>query len=153
MEMTYGFVKPDAYASRREIEKMIEKSGLEMVFRKDPYFMSRQNAIRHYEHLAGKPFFEENLHFVLSGPTDQLILAGENAVERLMHLAGHTDPKKADAGTIRQLYGSALPKNAFHRSDSAKSAAREIMLHLRDEKLPEEVMVWLAELGYLNRCR
>lgn len=151
MELTYGFVKPDAYRHRKKIEGMIQDAGMNIIFKKDPHYMARGEIESHYMEHKGKPFFSVLVQSV-TGPTDQLIIAGENAVVRLSELAGGTDPLKAGPDTIRGRYGNDMPRNAFHRADSRESAAREIMLHLHDEKLPEEVMDWLSELGYLHRC-
>lgn len=143
IEVTYGFVKPDGYGKRDEIKRMIQKSGLDIVAEKDPYLFSRELAERHYKSKEGEYFYNILIDYVISGPTSQLVMLGEGAVKNLSDLIGHMDPRKALPNTIRSMYGTKLPYNAFHRADSKFDICREIGLHFRSRELPADVICML----------
>ena len=86
------------------------------------------------EHVT-KPFFPDILQKMTSGPVVAFIVEGDNAVVRLRKLVGATDPKKADAGTIRALFGVSAGENAIHASDSPESAKREIALFFAPQEI------------------
>jgi Nucleoside diphosphate kinase len=80
-----------------------------------------------YEEHTGKPFFEGLVNFMSSGPVVLAVLEGDNAVANYRRLMGATDPTKALLGTLRWQFGTEIPENAVHGSDSELSAAREIV--------------------------
>jgi len=139
-EITFGFVKPHAYPDRKKIERMIEENGLKIIIRKDPYHFNRAIAELQYEMHRGKHFFDELIEMIINGPTELLIIEGEDAVNKLMSLAGATDPAEAEENTIRKIFGKNKTNNAFHRSDSRQSARREILIHFATSELPEYVI-------------
>lgn len=139
-EVTYGFVKPPAHDYRGKIKRMIGGVGLEIVCEKDPYYFSRELVEQHYEVHRNKPFFGGLLNMLLSGPTDQLVIVGEDAVQKLREIVGDTDPLEAREGTIRRIFGVNKTSNAFHAADSRESARREISLHFRSDELPSYII-------------
>ena len=127
-ERTLFMIKPDAVRKKvvGKIITMVEYD-FHIVDMKMKRF-SRKEAERFYEVHREKDFFEELVEFITSGPTVGLLLEGENAVERVRKLVGSTDPKEAEPGTVRFLYGSSIRENAVHASDSLASAQREIAI-------------------------
>jgi nucleoside-diphosphate kinase len=88
-----------------------------------------------YAEHVGKPFYEEHARFMTSGPSMAMLLCcdmpfvdGPTACQQLRKMVGSTDPRKAEQGTIRQLYGTDLPRNAVHASDSTEAVKREAPL-------------------------
>lgn len=136
LEVSYGFVKPDAYDRRREIKEMLLDIGLQIILEKDPYFFTEELARRHYEPIRDRPWFEDAVRLALSGPTNQLLLLGEDTIQKLYDVVGHTDPQQALPNTIRRRFGTVLPYNAFHRSDSKSNVFRESFLHFKEEEMP-----------------
>jgi nucleoside-diphosphate kinase len=129
MERSLILVKPDAFARSLtgEIIARFERKGLRLEALK-LMTIDRELAQRHYEEHTGKPFFEELVEFITSGPLVAMVLAGERAVEAARQVIGATDPLKADAGSIRGEYAVAVGQNMVHGSDSDASAAREVRL-------------------------
>ncbi len=127
MERTFSMIKPDATAQNATgaINAMIEEKGFRIIAQKRIQ-MTPQEAGRFYAEHKGKPFYDGLVEMMSSGPIVVQVLEGENVISAYRALMGATDPAKADAGTIRARFGSQLPKNAVHGSDSAESAAREM---------------------------
>ncbi len=129
MERTLVFIKPDGV--RRglvgEILRRFEQKGLRIVAMK-MLTMDRDLAERHYAPHKGKPFFEELIRFITSGPIVAFVLEGPQAVSVVRTLMGPTDPLKAPPGTIRGDFGLHITENLIHGSDSEESARREIAL-------------------------
>lgn len=127
IQQTYSAIKPDAYSHRQEILDMIEKGGYKLVKGKN-LTLTKENAEIFYEEHRGKEFFPGLVDFMVSGPIYAMILEKENCIEDFRIFIGNTNPQKAEDGTIRAIYGSELPHNAIHASDSIQSAQREINL-------------------------
>jgi nucleoside-diphosphate kinase len=129
MERSLILIKPDAFARglTGEIIARFERKGLRLEALK-LMTMSEELAERHYAEHVGKPFFEELVQFITSGPLVAMVLAGERAVEAARQVIGATDPLQADAGSIRGEYAIAVGQNMVHGSDSPESAAREVEL-------------------------
>ena len=127
VERTLSIVKPDAVAKNviGEIYSRFEKNGLSIVAAK-MLRLSRQQAEGFYAEHKGRPFFPALIDFMTSGPVTVQVLDGENAIAMNRQLMGATNPKEADAGTIRADFADSIDANAVHGSDSAESAAREI---------------------------
>ena len=83
-------------------------------------------AILHYEEHRDKPFFNDLVQFITSGPVVAIELEGNEIVSRLRKFMGATNPSEAEEGTIRAIYGTELEKNVVHGSDSPESAEREL---------------------------
>jgi|TARA_B100002051_G_C16670257_1_gene604120 nucleoside-diphosphate kinase len=127
MEMTLSIIKPDAVAKNviGKIEQRFEDAGLKIVASKMLH-LSVEKAQGFYAEHEGKPFFNALVEFMTSGPVIVQVLAGENAIMLNRELMGNTNPKEADAGTIRADFAESIDANAVHGSDSSVSAQREI---------------------------
>jgi nucleoside-diphosphate kinase len=127
MERTLAIVKPDAV--RRgltgDILKRIEASGLTVVAMRKIQ-LSRADAEKFYDVHKARPFFSGLCDYMTSGPVVLAVLQGDKAISRWRQLMGATDPKKADAGTIRKDFGIDVEQNATHGSDAPETAAQEI---------------------------
>ncbi|MGA3230352.1 MAG: nucleoside-diphosphate kinase [Candidatus Binatus sp.] len=127
MERTLAIVKPDAV--RRgltgDILKRIEASGLTIVALRKLH-LPRADAEKFYEVHKARPFFRGLCDYMTSGPVVVAVLQGDNAISKWRQLMGATDPKKADAGTIRKDFGIDVEQNATHGSDAPETAAQEI---------------------------
>ena len=127
MEMTLSIIKPDAVAKNviGKIEQRFEDAGLKIVASKMLH-LSVEKAQGFYAEHEGKPFFNALVEFMTSGPVVVQVLAGDNAIMLNRELMGNTNPKEADAGTIRADFAESIDANAVHGSDSPVSAQREI---------------------------
>lgn len=88
--------------------------------------LSKDSAEKFYAVHKGKPFFENLISYITSGPVIPMLLEKENAVEDFRKLIGATDPQKAAEGTIRKMYAGSVERNIVHGSDSPENAAIEI---------------------------
>jgi len=129
MERTLILVKPDAFARNLtgEIIARFERKGLVLLALKQ-MTMARELAERHYAEHEGKPFYEELVQFITSGPLVAMVLGGEQAVQAARQVIGATDPLQATTGSIRGDYAIAVGQNMVHGSDSRESAVREVAL-------------------------
>jgi nucleoside-diphosphate kinase len=129
MERTLILVKPDAFARNLtgEIIARFERKGLRLGALKQ-MTMTRDLATRHYAEHEGKPFFEELVEFITSGPLVAMVLEGDSAVEAARQVIGSTNPLQAAPGSIRGDFATAVGQNMVHGSDSPESAAREVGL-------------------------
>lgn len=87
--------------------------------------LNRKEAMRFYEVHKGRPFYDDLVEFMISGPIVVGVLEKENAVEEYRKLIGSTDPEKAEEGTIRKMYAESMRANAVHGSDSDENAELE----------------------------
>ncbi|HWE10059.1 MAG TPA: nucleoside-diphosphate kinase [Solirubrobacteraceae bacterium] len=133
MERTLILVKPDAFARNLtgEIIACFERKGLRLVALQ-LMTMSRDLAARHYAEHEGKPFYEELVSFITSGPLVAMVLAGESAIVAARQVIGATNPLQASPGSIRGDYAIAVGQNMVHGSDAPESAAREVGLFFPD---------------------
>lgn len=123
---TFSIIKPNAVRTGKTgpILSMINEGGFEISAIKMVQ-MTTQQAEAFYEVHKGKPFYEDLVEFMTSGPVIVLILRHENAVSEFRKLLGATDPEKAEQGTIRKNFGVSVKMNAIHGSDSDENATRE----------------------------
>src|SRR5436305_13670220 len=133
MERTLILVKPDAFTRNLtgEIIARFERKGLRLAALKQ-MTMRRELADRHYAEHEGKPFFEELVTFITSGPLVAMVLEGEQAVDAARQVIGASNPLQATTGSIRGDYAIAGSQNMVHGSDSGDSAAREVALFFPD---------------------
>jgi len=127
MEQTLSIIKPDA-VEKNVVGKILDRfetAGLKIVATKKIQ-LSQTDAQTFYCVHAKRPFFDELVKFMISGPVVVSILEGENAVAKNRELMGATDPKKAASGTIRADFAQSIDANAVHGSDSLENAAIEI---------------------------
>ena len=124
---TLLIIKPDAVRKKYigKIISMIEEKNI-LIKKIKLLTLTQDEAEDLYIEHKNKPFYLELINFILSGPVVALILEGENIITQLRELIGHTDHKKAAAGTIRHYFASSLTENAVHASDKPDSATREI---------------------------
>ena len=127
IERTLSIIKPDAVAKNviGEIYSRFEKAGLNIVAAKMKH-LSKAEAEGFYAEHSARGFFGDLVAFMISGPVIIQVLEGENAVATHRDLMGATDPKKAEAGTIRADFADSIDANAVHGSDAAETAAVEI---------------------------
>lgn len=127
VERTLSIVKPDAVAKNviGKIYSRFEDAGLCIVASKMIHMDAAQAGGFYAEH-EGRPFYNDLVAFMTSGPVMVQVLEGENAVLLNRELMGATNPQEADAGTIRADFATSIDKNAAHGSDSTTSAAREV---------------------------
>ena len=126
-ERTLSIIKPDAVAKGHvdEICKRLEDAGL-LITEKKSIHMDDALAEGFYIEHKGKPFFEDLIKFMTSGPIQVQVLEGENAIFNYREVMGSTNPKEATPGTIRADFAESIDANAVHGSDSPESAKREI---------------------------
>ena len=139
MQKTLVLVKPDA--TRRNlggaILQRLEAAGLKLVGLK-MLQVDEALANRHYGVHAGKPFFKDLIEYITSYPIIAAVFQAENGVELARKTMGATDPKKAEAGTIRKDFGLDIQRNSVHGSDSAENAAIEIALYFSPKEILEK---------------
>jgi nucleoside-diphosphate kinase len=133
MERTLILVKPDAFARNLtgEIIARFERKGLRLAAMQ-LMTMTRELAERHYAEHDGKPFYEELVTFITSGPLVALVLEGDQAVVAARQVIGATDPLQATTGSIRGDFATAVGQNMVHGSDSPESGVREVGLFFPD---------------------
>ena len=127
VEMTLSIIKPDAVAKSviGQIYTRFEQAGLKIAASRMAH-LTRQQAEGFYAVHKARPFFNDLVNFMISGPVMIQALEGENAVAKNRELMGATNPKEAAAGTIRADFADSIDANAVHGSDSLENAAIEI---------------------------
>ena len=127
IEKTLSIIKPDAVAKNviGEIYSRFEKAGLKIIAARMTH-LSRAEAEGFYAVHKARPFFNDLVSFMISGPVMIQVLEGEGAILKNRDLMGATDPKKAAAGTIRADFADSIDANAVHGSDAVETAAVEI---------------------------
>jgi nucleoside-diphosphate kinase len=126
-EKTLSIIKPNGI-KKNIVGKIIdrfESQGLKIAAAKLTQ-LSKEKAEGFYAEHKERPFFGELVSFMTSGPVLIMVLSGDGAIDKNRKIMGATDPKKADAGTIRKDFGDSVGENTVHGSDSPASAAREI---------------------------
>jgi len=136
VERTLSIVKPDAVAKNviGKIYSRFEDAGLKVIAAK-MVKLDDELAGGFYAEHKERPFFKDLVGFMTSGPVMIQVLEGEGAVLKNRDLMGATNPKEADAGTIRADFAESIDANAVHGSDSVESAAREISYFFKDEEI------------------
>ncbi len=127
LERTFSIVKPDAVARNLigKIYDRFEEGGLRIVAAK-MLRLSQAQAQGFYAEHKERPFYNDLVAYMTSGPVMVQVLEGDNAVARNRELMGATNPQEADPGTIRRDFAESVEANAVHGSDAPESAAREI---------------------------
>tara|TARA_B100000029_G_scaffold325952_1_gene318420 strand:+ start:677 stop:1090 length:414 start_codon:yes stop_codon:yes gene_type:complete len=126
-EQTLSIIKPDAVERNLvdTIKKKFLAEGLNIVKTKKIQ-ISKEEASEFYKVHQTKPFFDRLCSYLSSGPIVVMILEGNDAIAQNRRVMGATDPKNADNGTLRKLYGLSIDKNSVHGSDSLENAKKEI---------------------------
>lgn len=127
IERTFGIVKPDAVAKNAigGVIGMVESGGLRVIGLRLVHLAEAQARAFYAVH-KDRPFFNDLVKFMTSGPAVVMAIEGENAIARYREIMGPTDSKKAPAGTIRNKYGTDIEKNAVHGSDGPDTARAEL---------------------------
>jgi nucleoside-diphosphate kinase len=136
LERTFSIIKPDA--TRRNITGKIidrlEEGGLRVIAQKR-INMTQKQAEGFYAVHAERPFFNDLVAFMTSGPVVVQVLEGEDAVMRNREIMGATNPADADAGTIRKDFAESIEANSAHGSDSLENAAIEIKFFFNEDEI------------------
>jgi len=127
VERTLSIIKPDAVAKNiiGEIYSRFERNGLKIVASRMLH-LSQADAEGFYAVHRERPFFNDLVRFMISGPVVVQVLEGEDAIRKNRDLMGATDPRKAEKGTIRADFAESIDANAVHGSDAPETAAVEI---------------------------
>jgi len=127
MEQTLSIIKPDAVAKNviGQILSRFENAGLKIIATKKIQ-LSQADAEAFYAVHSKRPFFNDLVTFMISGPVVVTVLEGDNAMQINRDLMGATNPKEAEAGTIRADFAESIDANAVHGSDSVENAKIEI---------------------------
>jgi nucleoside-diphosphate kinase len=127
IERTLSIIKPDAVAKDviGEIYTRFEQAGLKIIAARMKQ-LNREQAEQFYAVHRGRPFFDDLVRFMTSGPVMIQVLEGENAIVRNRELMGATNPREAAPGTIRADFAQSIEANAVHGSDAAATARFEI---------------------------
>lgn len=136
LERTFSIVKPDAVERNLigQIYSRFEQGGLRIVASK-MLRLSTEQAQGFYAEHSERPFFNDLVAYMTSGPVMVQVLEGEDAVKTNRNLMGATNPAEADAGTIRADFAESVEANAVHGSDAPESAAREIAFFFEPAEL------------------
>lgn len=136
VERTISIIKPDAVAKNviGEIYARFEKAGLRIVAAK-MLQLSREQAEKFYEVHKERPFYNDLVSFMISGPVMVQVLEGEDAITKNREVMGATNPKEAAPGTIRADFASSIDENAVHGSDAPETAAVEIAFFFKDDEI------------------
>ena len=133
---TFSIIKPDA--TRRNltgaVTAKLEEAGLRVVAWKRLH-LTREQAEGFYAVHAERPFFNDLVEFMISGPVVVQVLEGEDAVKRNRDVMGATNPANAEAGTIRKEFAESIEANTVHGSDSEENAAIEIAYFFKPEEI------------------
>jgi nucleoside-diphosphate kinase len=136
IERTFSIVKPDAVANNviGEIYARFEKAGLRIVASK-MLRLTKEKAEGFYAVHKDRPFFNDLVQFMTTGPVMVQVLEGENAIAKNREIMGATNPKEAAAGTIRADFAESIEANAVHGSDAPETASTEIAYFFNNEEI------------------
>lgn len=130
IERTFSIIKPDATARNLtgKINAMIEAAGLRIIAQRRVRWSEAQ-ARKFYEVHKDRPFYDDLVKFMTSGPIVVQVLEGEDAIAKYRKVMGATNPANAEPGTIRKEFAESIERNSAHGSDSPENAAIEIALN------------------------
>ena len=136
MERTFSIIKPDATKRNisGRINQIIEESGLRIIAQKR-IKLSHEQAIKFYFIHNKKPFFNDLINYMTSGPVVVQVLEANNAVDKYREIMGATNPEKAKNGTIRKILALNVQENSVHGSDSIKNAKNEINFFFTENEI------------------
>ncbi|ADJ27720.1 nucleoside-diphosphate kinase [Nitrosococcus watsonii] len=136
IERTLSIIKPDAVAKNiiGEIYTRFEKAGLRIVAAR-MFHLSKEQAQGFYAVHKERPFYNDLVGFMTSGPVMVQVLEGENAIAKNREIMGATNPKEADPGTIRADFAENIDANAVHGSDGSGTAEQEINFFFKPEEI------------------
>ena len=136
MERTFSIIKPDATKRNisGRINQIIEENGLRIIAQKRIKLSSDQ-AIKFYSIHDKKPFFNDLINYMTSGPVVVQVLEANNAVDKYREIMGSTNPEKAKNGTIRKILALNVQENSVHGSDSITNAKNEISFFFTENEI------------------
>lgn len=136
LEQTLSIIKPDAVGQNQigNIIEYFERDGLSIVAAKMMH-LTKDQAKSFYAIHKDRPFFQELVDFMTSGPVLIMVLEGDNAIGKNRRIMGATDPSKADPGTIRGDFATSIERNAIHGSDSPSTAKTEIAFFFKHNEI------------------
>lgn len=136
VEYTLSIIKPDAVAKNvvGEIESRFEKAGLKIAAAK-MLQLSEEKAQGFYAVHKDRPFFNDLVKFMISGPVFVQVLKGEEAISKNREIMGATNPKEAAPGTIRADFADSIDANAVHGSDAPETAKEEIAFFFNADEI------------------
>ena len=136
LQRTFSIIKPDATARNitGKINAMIEDAGLRIIAQKR-IKMTREQAEGFYAVHKERPFFNDLVSFMISGPVVVQVLEGENAIAKYREVMGATNPENAEPGTIRKEFAESIEANSVHGSDAPETAAEEIPFFFSDDEI------------------
>lgn len=147
-QRTFAMLKPDAVKRRLtgKILSRFKERGIKIIAAKT-LMISEELAKTHYGEHSEKPFFNDLVSYITSGPVFAMVLESDDVIAQVRKMVGATNPKEADVGTIRGDYAIDLGRNVIHASDSEESAVREIGLFFDesefcDYELPDEDIIY-----------
>lgn len=143
IEQTLSIIKPDAVAANHigEIYARFEAAGIRIAAAKMMH-LSKSQAIAFYAVHKERPFFDDLVEFMSSGPIMVQVLEGENVIVRNRELMGATNPQEAKDGTIRKDFATSIDQNAVHGSDAAETAQAEIAFFFDDSEICKHTFEW-----------
>jgi len=127
IERTFSIVKPDGVEKNLigEVYRRFEDAGLQIIAARMVH-LTREQAEGFYAVHSERPFFNDLVSYMISGPVVVQVLEGENAIQKNREIMGATNPAEADAGTIRKDFAESIEENVVHGSDAPETAAQEI---------------------------
>jgi nucleoside-diphosphate kinase len=136
LERTLSIIKPDAVGKNQigQILTLLEKAGLKVVAARMAH-LTKEEAEGFYAVHKARPFFQELVTFMCSGPVLIMVLEGENAIGQNRKVMGATNPKDAEPGTIRNLFAASVGENAVHGSDAPDTAKTEIAYFFSEDQI------------------
>lgn len=136
MTRTFSIIKPDATNRNLTglINSIIEENDLKIIAQKR-IKLTTDRAKEFYQIHNTKPFFNDLIDYMISGPVVVQVLEGEDAVNRYREIMGATDPKNANEGTIRKRFAISVQENSVHGSDSPENAENEINFFFKDNEI------------------
>ncbi len=136
MQRTFSIIKPDATKRNitGKVNAKIEEAGLRIVAQKRLQ-LTKEQAGGFYAVHSERPFYNDLVNFMMSGPVVVQVLEGENAIARYREVMGATNPADAAAGTIRAEFAESIDANTVHGSDAPETAAEEIKFFFNEAEI------------------
>lgn len=136
VQRTFSIIKPDATKRNitGKVNAKIEDAGLRIIAQKRIH-LSKEQAGGFYAVHSARPFYNDLVSFMMSGPVVVQVLEGENAISRYREVMGATNPADAAAGTIRAEFAESIDANTVHGSDAPETAAEEIKFFFNDDEI------------------
>ncbi|XGI83082.1 nucleoside-diphosphate kinase [Halorutilales archaeon Cl-col2-1] len=137
-QQTFLMVKPDAFQRGLvgEVISRVEERGLKIAAMK-VLTPSQEQGEQHYAEHEDKPFYDDLVEFITSGPAVPMVVEGDDAIDIVRKMIGATDPAEASPGTIRGDYALDIGRNCVHAADSPESAEREISIYFDEDEIEE----------------